>query len=106
MMRFGIVYRFGDVLLAHVPFVDTHTVKVRPCVVLFQEQGNIVVVGITSNKNMCGIPLSKKEGMVVDSVIKVNYVFTIAEMMVKKKLLELSESKKKMVRDTLMKKLC
>ena len=58
---------------------------------LFEEYGNIVVAGITSNLKMGGIPLSKKEGAVKESVIKLNYIFTISEKMVKKVLFSLSK---------------
>ena len=54
----------GDVVLAHIQFADTFAVKKRPALVLFEEYGNIVVAGITSNIEMQGIPLSKKEGAI------------------------------------------
>ena len=60
----------GDVILAKVQFTDTFEVKIRPAVVLFEEFDNVVVAGITSNLKMEGIPLTKKEGAVKDSVIK------------------------------------
>ena len=46
----------GDVILATVQFTDTDEVKVRPAVVLFEELGNVVVAGVTSNPRMKGIP--------------------------------------------------
>lgn len=84
----------GDVVLAQVQFTDTFEIKTRPAVVLFEEFGNIVVAGITSNTGMIGIPLTKKDGAIKDSVIKTNYIFTISEMLVKKKLFTLNKSKK------------
>jgi mRNA interferase MazF len=69
--------RAGDVILAAVQFTDKGEVKTRPGVVLFEELGNIVIAGITSNLKMKGIPLSKHEGAVKDSVIKLNYIFTV-----------------------------
>ncbi len=99
------MHRFGDVLLAQVQFTDTFEVKTRPAVVLFEEYGNIVVAGVTSNLQMQGIPLTKKEGLAKDSVIKLNYIFTIAATMVKKKLFTISEEKKQQIRQELMKKL-
>ena len=68
----------GDVIVASVQFTDTAEVKTRPAVVLFEELGNVVIAGITSNLKMKGIPLSKIEGAVKDSVIKLNYIFTIS----------------------------
>lgn len=93
-MRIGIVHKLGDVILAEIQFTDTFETKIRPAVVLFEELGNIVVAGITSNTEMKGIPLTKKEGAIKDSVIKVNYIFTIAQAMVKKSLFKLSDQKR------------
>lgn len=87
----------GEVVLATMQFTDTFEVKTRPAVVLFEEKGNIVLAGITSNPKMKGIALTKKEGAVKDSVIKLNYIFTVSEMMIKKKLFNLSSKKKKEV---------
>ena len=39
-----------------------------------EEFDNIIVAGITSNKSMNGISLTKQEGAVKDSVIKLNYI--------------------------------
>lgn len=84
----------GDVVLAHVQFADTFEVKARPAVVLFEEFGNVVVAGITSNTAMKGIKLTKKDGAIKDSVIKTNYIFTVSEAAIKKKLFTLSKQKK------------
>ncbi len=69
----------GDVVLAKLQFVDTQELKQRPALVLFEEIGNVVVAGITSNTKMKGVPLTKKEGAIKDSVIKLNYIFTIPQ---------------------------
>jgi len=74
-------------------------------VVLFEEFGNIVIAGITSNTQMKGIPLTKKEGAVKDSVIKLNYIFTTADPFIKKTLFSLSKEKKKIVQQEFTKKL-
>ncbi len=104
-MKLGKVLSFGDVILTKIQFVDTFEIKIRPTVVLFEEKGNIVVVGITSNKEMKGIPLTKKEGAIKDSIIKLNYIFTISEKMAQKKLFSLSFEKKKDIISGLVKKL-
>lgn len=98
-------FNFGQIILAEVQYTDTFEIKTRPALVLFQEQGNIVVAGITSNPKMKGIAVTKKEGMPKDSIIKLNYIFTISEKMVKKFLLNLSEEKKKLVKSELIKKI-
>ena len=102
MMKFGKKLNTGDVVLSKIQFADTFEVKTRPALVLFEEYDNVVVAGITSNVNMKGIPLTKKEGAVKDSVIKLNYVFTISKMMIQKQLFSLSKEKKKKVFDGLL----
>ncbi|MBN4049201.1 type II toxin-antitoxin system PemK/MazF family toxin [archaeon AH-315-M20] len=104
-MRHGRMPKFGDVILAEIQFADTFEIKKRPAVVLFEEYGNVVVAGITSNIEMKGIPLSKKEGAVKESIIKLNYIFTISEKMIKKNLFSLSIEKKKLIVSEILKKL-
>ena len=105
MMRYGKNYKFGDILLAYLNYTDTNEIKIRPVLVLFEEHGNIVVAGITSNINMIGVEITKKEGMITDSIIKLNYIMTISEAMVKKYLLSVSENKKKIVKEEILKKI-
>lgn len=105
MMRFGIMFNSGDVILTKVQFTDTFEVKVRPALILFEEFDNIVVAGITSNTSMNGISLSKQDGAVKDSVIKLNYIFTISKIMVEKKLFSLTNKKRNIVFEELVKKL-
>lgn len=104
-MRYGKMPKPGDVVLTKVQFTDTFEVKTRPAVVLFEELDNVVVAGITSNTNMKGIKLSKNEGAVKDSVIKLNYIFTISNIMIQKTLFSVSREKKKIIFDELVKKL-
>ena len=99
------MYKFGDIILAEMQFIDSFETKKRPAIVLFQEQGNIVVAGITSNLKMQGVSLSKKEGAIKDSVIKLNYIFTISELMIEKLLFHVSEVKKDLVKEELFKRL-
>jgi mRNA interferase MazF len=99
------MFKSGDVVLVKVQYTDTFEIKKRPAVVLFEEFNNIVVAGITSNLNIKGVPLTKKEGAVKESVIKLNYIFTISEFMIEKTLFHLSSSKKKMIFDELTKRL-
>lgn len=104
-MRIGKMYNFGQVILASVQFTDTFEIKKRPALILFEEQGNIVVMGITSNLNMKGIPLNKTEGAIKNSIIKLNYIFTISEAMVEKTLFTISKEKKETIKQELIKKL-
>ena len=95
----------GDVVLAKIQFVDTFEVKERPAIILFEEFNNVVVAGITSNTRMNGIPILKSEGALKDSVIKLNYIFTISKEMIPKVFFHLNSNKKKKVFDELTKKL-
>jgi len=95
----------GDVVIAKIQFTDTYEIKKRPALILFEEFDNVVVAGITSNLQMKGIPLSKEEGAVKDSVIKLNYIFTISKAMISKTLFHLNKKKKQMVFDELIKRL-
>ena len=95
----------GDVVIAQIQFTDTFEIKKRPALVLFEELDNVVVAGITSNLEMKGIPISKAEGAVKDSVIKLNYIFTISKAMISKTLFHLKKEKKKMVYNELVRRL-
>ena len=99
------MHKLGDVILAEVQFTDTFEIKTRPAAVLFEEFGNVVVAGITSNLDMEGIRLSRKEGAIKESVIKINYIFTISEKMIQKHLFALSEEKKEMLVVEIVKRL-
>lgn len=99
------MYKFGEIVLAEVQYTDTFETKNRPALILFEEFGNIVVAGITSNLEMKGISITKKEGLPKDSVIKLNYIFTISEKMIIKRLSKISQEKMKIVREELFSKL-
>lgn len=101
----GKKYNFGDIILALVQYTDTNEVKTRPALVLFEEFGNIVVIGITSNPEMKGIAITKKEGMEYESVLKLNYIFTITDAQIKRNLFSLSEEKKTIIKEELFKKI-
>lgn len=95
----------GDVIVASVQFTDTAEVKTRPALVLFKELGNVVIAGITSNLKMKGIPLTKNEGAIKDSVIKLNYIFSISNEMVSKVIFHLSKEKKRLIFEELGKRI-
>jgi mRNA interferase MazF len=104
-MMCGKMLRAGDIIIASVQFTNTAEVKSRPAVVLFEELGNVVIAGITSNLKMKGIPLTKNEGAIKDSVIKLNYIFTISQEMVSKVIFHLSDEKKAIIFEELTQKL-
>ena|SRR3989338_4640929 len=97
LTRHGNMFKAGEIVLAKIQFADTPGVKQRPALVLFEELGNVVVAGITSNPNMKGVPLTRAEGAIKESVIKLNYIFTISEEAVVKRLFTLSQEKRKEV---------
>lgn len=99
------MHKFGEVILAQLQFVDTLEIKSRPALVLFEEEGNIIVAGITSNLERNGIKLTKKEGAIRESVIRLNYIFTISKNMIKRTLFQISTSKKKEIREEIKNKL-
>jgi mRNA interferase MazF len=99
------MFNAGDVVIAEIQFTDTFEIKKRPALVLFEEFDNVVIAGITSNTNMQGVPLSKQDGAVKDSVIKLNYIFTVSAQMIKKKLFSLNKDKKVLVFEELTKRL-
>ena len=103
--RHGNVLKSGDVVLADVQFVDTFEVKKRPALVLFKELGNVIVAGITSNTEMKGVSLLKKDGAIKDSVIKLNYIFTISEKMIERTLFQISKEKREIIKKELFKKI-
>ena len=104
-MRLGKMHKAGEVVLTKVQFADTFEIKKRPALVLFDEFNNVIVAGITSNLAMKGIPLTTKEGAIKDSVIKLNYIFTVTEAMIEKVLFSISLQKKKIVYKGLVGKL-
>ncbi len=54
---------------------------------------------------MQGVPLSMDEGAIKPSVIKLNYIFTVSEVLVKRKLFSLGPMKKQQIFDALTLKL-
>ncbi len=104
-MRSGKMFDPGDVVITEVQFTDTFEIKRRPALVLFEEFDNVVIAGITSNTGMEGVSISKKDGAVKDSVIKLNYIFTVSTKMIERKLFTLNKEKKRLVFQELTKRL-
>ena len=105
MTKRGTVYKSGDVVLVPVQFTDTDEVKKRPGLVLFEEHDNIIIAGITSNVKMDGIPLTVAEGAIKESVIKLNYIFTVSAIMVNRVLFSLTKEKRAIVHDAFVEKI-
>ena len=60
----------GDVVITRVQFADSEGSKIRPALVLFEELGNIVIAGITTNLQMKGIRISTSEGAELNAIAK------------------------------------
>ncbi|MDA8143888.1 MAG: type II toxin-antitoxin system PemK/MazF family toxin [Thermoplasmatales archaeon] len=94
----------GDVVVTRVKFTDSENSKIRPALILFEELGNVIIAGITTNTRMNGIRISKSDGAAQDSVIKLNYIFTITNEAIIKTVFQLSSEKRNLVFDELTKK--
>ena len=95
----------GDVVITRVKFTEGGGSKIRPALILFEEMGNLVIAGITTNASMKGIPISTDEGAAQNSVIKLNYIFTITNEAIIKTVFRLSREKKLLVLGELVKRL-
>ena len=101
----GNVPESGDIIITRVKFTDSDTSRIRPAMILFEELGNVVIAGITTNTKMKGISISMSEGAAQDSIIKLNYIFTITNEAIIKTVFRLSKEKKYRVFEELVKKL-
>jgi len=82
----------GQVVLIDFPFIDNSSSKVRPAFVWYSD---FVVIGITSNLKMSGILLTKKDGLYKDSILKLNYIFTLPKDSIIQEICYLSQEKRK-----------
>ncbi len=98
----GKSFKQGDVFLAKVQYTDTFEVKKRPILILYEQYDNIVVAGVTSNTRMDGVHLTKEDGALKDSVIKLNYIFTISTHLLERHLFSLPKRKREEVYDYLV----
>ena len=97
--------RAGEIVITRVRFADNEGSKISPALILFEEHGNVIIAGITTNLRMKGIPIVRSEGAAQDSVIKLNYIFTITNDSILKTVFTLSKEKREMVLEELHKKL-
>lgn len=95
----------GDIVIVRVQFTDGPESKLRPALVLFEELGNVVIAGISTNLHMNGVPLSKKEGAAQDSVIKLNYLFTVTNEAILKIAFRVNREKRELVFEELRRRL-
>jgi len=95
-MRFGIMYKQGEIIIVPFPFSDLSSIKQRPVLILSKNIDNekvedIITCGITSNvKDSKYSVLIKNEDLIEGEVpkisrVKVDKLFTISQDIVKKK---------------------
>ena len=94
----------GDIIITRVKFTDSDDSKIRPALILFEDLGNVVIAGITTNIKMSGINIFKSEGAAQDSVIKLNYIFTITNEAIIKTVFRLTTEKRNLVFNKLIEK--
>jgi mRNA interferase MazF len=68
--------------------------------------GNVVIAGITSNLKMKEVPLTKSECALKDSVIKLDFIFTISEELGSRVIFNLGNEKKCLIFEKLTEKFC
>jgi len=96
MMRYGTMYRQGDILLIPIPYSDLTSNKKRPVLVLSNDDYNIktediIVAAITSNitSKEYSILISNKDmqegNLHVNSCIRVDKIYTLSQSIVIKK---------------------
>ena len=66
-----------DVVITRVKFTDYDDSKISPILILLEGWGGVVLAWITTNRRMNGIIISRSYEAAQDSVIKLNYIFTI-----------------------------
>lgn len=89
----------GEIVLIPFPFTDLSGSKLRPVVVLFESDLDVLVCFITSklkfnNKYDVSVPKTASNGLKVDSLLKTSKIATIDKILVVGKLGMLSASEK------------
>jgi mRNA interferase MazF len=96
MMRYGTMYKQGDILLIPIPFSDLTSSKKRPVLVLSNNDYNtktedIIVAAVTSNitSKDYNILISNKDmqegNLHVNSCVRVDKIYTLSQSIVIKK---------------------
>ncbi|MDN5317882.1 MAG: mRNA interferase MazF [Thermoanaerobacterium sp.] len=93
MMRYGTMYKQGDILLIPIPFSDLTSSKKRPVLVLSNDDYNnktddVIVAAITSNitRKDYTVLISNKDmqegNLHVDSCVRVDKIYTLSQNIV------------------------
>jgi len=101
MIRYGIMYKRGEIVLIPVPFSDLSSVKKRPVLVISNESHNstssdMIVVAITSNLKQNGIVIETKDLLAgtlpKTSLIRPEKIYTLEQRIVIKQIGTISEN--------------
>jgi len=104
MMKSGIRYEQGEIVLAPFPFTDLSTIKQRPLLVISNNNYNdktedLVTCGITSNPKDAefSVLIDNKDlisgSIPLKSRIKVDKLFTLNQKIIKKKIAKINNEK-------------
>ena len=103
MMKYGIKFKQGDILILPFPFTDLSSVKQRPVLVISNDSYNdttedLIICGITSNpKNtIYSVSIDQKdlaEGRIpIASRIKIDKIFTLKQSLAKMKVARVKQN--------------
>ncbi|MEK6826804.1 MAG: type II toxin-antitoxin system PemK/MazF family toxin [Nanoarchaeota archaeon] len=95
-MRFGIMYKQGEIVIVPFPFSDLSSVKQRPVLILSKNTDNetaedVITCGVTSNiKDSKYSVLFENKNLIEGEIpkpsrVKVDKLFTISQNIIKKK---------------------
>lgn len=98
----------GNIVLVPFPFTDLTGSKLRPALVLHSYLDDVIVAFISSSARIISdydilIRKSKKNGLKVDSVLKLNKVITLDKKLIVGKIGDLEKDILKQVNETLLK---
>jgi len=113
-MKFGTLYRQGEIIIIPFPFSDLSGTKQRPVLILSKNEDNsksddIIACGITSNlKDSKYSVFISDENIIAGSIstkskIKVDKLFTVEKGIIKKRLAEIDNSTFNKVRQEFLK---
>jgi len=93
MMKGGMMYSKGDVIVINFPFSDLINAKKRPMVVLAEKGENIIGCAVTSNPKSEGIPIEDFEEGTLPLKSKIKYwqIHTFLKDLAVKKVAKISK---------------
>lgn len=103
MMKGGMMYSKGDIIVINFPFSDLINSKKRPMLVIGEKNDDIIGCAITSNPDSQGISIdSFEEGsLAFKSKVKYWHIATFLKSLAVKKIAKISKKNYKHVTDTI-----